>query len=132
MQRILSLTVGVLHRDNFLVVVQVVQKRRKDAPGGIQLIVTHKVGVVALEGVQDQGLVGLRDLEVREAAAVGQVQLGHNRLHGQTRQLGVHLDVDGLVGLDTNNQLVAGNVLEDTRGHVLELDADFGFLLVEG
>ena len=132
LQRILSLTVGVLHRDNLLVVVQVVQERREDAPGGVQLVVTHKVGVVALEGVQDQGLVGLGDLEVGEAAAVSQVQLGHHRLHGQTRQLGVHLDVDGLVGLDTDNQLVAGNVLEDTRGNVLELDADFGLLLVEG
>lgn len=132
LQRILSLTVGVLHRDNLLVVVQVVQERREDAPGGVQLVVTYKVGVVALEGVQDQGLVGLGDLEVGEAAAVSQVQLGHHRLHGQTRQLGVHLDVDGLVGLDTDNQLVAGNVLEDTRGHVLELDADFGLLLVEG
>ena len=132
LQRILSLTVGVLHRDNLLVVVQVVQERREDAPGGVQLVVTYKVGVVALEGVQDQGLVGLGDLEVGEAAAVSQVQLGHHRLHGQTRQLGVHLDVDGLVGLDTDNQLVAGNVLEDTRGNVLELDADFGLLLVEG
>lgn len=108
------------------------QERGEDAPGGVQLIITNEVGVVTLEGIQDQGLIGLRDLEVREAAAVGQVQLGHYRLHGQTRQLRVHLDVDGLVGLDTDDQLVAGNILEDTRSHVLELDANLGLLLVEG
>jgi hypothetical protein len=109
-----------------------VQERGEDAPGGVQLIITNEVGVVTLEGIQDQGLIGLRDLEVREAAAVGQVQLGHYRLHGQTRQLRVHLDVDGLVRLDTDDQLVAGNILEDTRSHVLELDANLGLLLVEG
>lgn len=127
-----SLTVWVLHGDDLLVVVQVVQERGEDAPGGVQLVITHEVGVVALEGVQDQGLVGLGDLEVGEAAAVGQVQLGHHRLHGQTGKLGVHLDVDGLVGLDTDDQLVAGNVLENTRGHILELNADLSLLLVEG
>lgn len=77
------LTVWVLHGDDLLVVVQVVQKRGEDAPAGIQLVVTDKVGVVALEGVQDQRLVSLGDLQVREAATVGQVQLGHHRLHGQ-------------------------------------------------
>lgn len=125
-------TVGVLHGDNLLVVIQVVQERSEDAPAGIQLVVTDKVGVVTLEGIQDQGLVGLGDLEVGEAAAVGQVQLGHHRLHRQTGQLGVHLDVDGLVGLDTDDKLVTGDILEDTGGDVAELDANLGLLLVQG
>jgi len=127
-----SLTIGVFHWDDLLVVVQVVQQRREHAPAGIQLVVTNKVGVIALEGIQDQGLVGLGDLEVGEAAAVGQVQLGHHRLHGQTGQLRVHLNVDGLVGLDTDDQLVTRDILEDTRGDVLELDTDLGLLLVQG
>jgi hypothetical protein len=88
--------------------------------------------VVALEGVQDQGLIGLGDLKVGEAAAVGQVQLGHYRLHGKTRQLGVHLNVNGLVGLHANDELVAGDILEDAGSDVLELNADLGLLLVEG
>lgn len=131
-RRMLYHTVWVLHGDDLLVIVEVVQERSEDAPRGIQLVVAHKVGVVALEGVQDQGLIGLGDLEVREAAAVGQVQLGNHRLHGQTGQLGVHLDINRLVGLNTNDQLVAGDILEDTRGHILELDADLSLLLVEG
>ena len=125
-------TIWVLHGDDLLVVVQIVQQRCEDAPAGVQLVITHKVGVVALEGVQDERLVRLRDLEVREAAAVGQVQLGHHRLHRQTRQLRVHLDVDRLVGLHPDDQLVAGDVLEDAGGDVAELDADFGLLLVQG
>lgn len=126
-----SLTVWVLHGDNLLVVIQIVQKRGENAPAGIQLIVTNEVGVIALEGIQDQRLVSLGDLEVGEAAAVGQVQLGHHRLHGQTGQLGIHLDVDGLVGLHADDQLVTGDVLEDTGGDVAELDPDLRLLLVE-
>lgn len=108
------------------------QKRGEDAPAGVELVVTDEVGVVALEGVQDQGLIGLGDLKVGEAAAVSQVQLGHYRLHGQTGQLGVHLDVNRLVGLHANDELVAGNILEDAGSDVLELNANLGLLLVEG
>jgi hypothetical protein len=131
-KRVDKLTVGVLHGDDLLVVIQVVQEGSEDAPAGIQLVVTNEVGVVALEGIQNQGFVGLGDLEVGEATAVGQVQLGDHRLHGETGQLGVHLDIDGLVGLNTDDKLVTGDVLEDTGSDVLELDADLGLLLVQG
>lgn len=125
-------TVGVFHGDDLLVVIQVVQERGEDPPAGIQLIVTDEVGVVALQSIQDQRLVGFGDLEVGEAAAVGEVELSHNRLHGQARQLGVHLDVHGLVGLDADNELVARDVLENSGGNVTELDTDLGLLLVQG
>jgi hypothetical protein len=125
-------TIWVFHRDDLFVVVEVVQQRGEDSPAGVELIVTDKVGVVALESVKDKGLVGFGDLQVGEAAAVREVQLGHDSLHGKTRKLGVHFDVDGLVGLHSDDKLVSGNVLEDSRGDVLELDTDFGFLLVEG
>lgn len=108
-----KLTVWILHGNDLFVVIQVVQERSEDAPAGIQLIVTNEIGVVALEGIQDQRLVGLGDLEVGEAATVGQVQLGHYCLHGKTGQLGVHLDIDGFVGLHADDQFVTGNILED-------------------
>lgn len=87
--------------------------------------------MVSLQGIQDQRFIGLGDLQVGESAAVGEVELGDDRLHRETRQFRVHLDVNGLVGLDSDDQLVAGNVLEDTRGHISELDADLGLLLIQ-
>lgn len=109
-----QLTIGVFHRDDLLVVVQIVEEGCEDAPAGIELIITDKVGLVALEAIQDQGLIRLRNLEVGESSSVGQVEFGDNGLHAQTRKLGVHLDVDTLVGLDTHDKFVSGNVLKDT------------------
>jgi hypothetical protein len=109
-----------------------VEKRSEDSPTGVKLVVTDKVGVVTLKGIEDERLVGLGDLEVRETTAVGEIQLGNHGLHAQARELRVHLDVHTLVGLNADDKLVAGNVLEDTRGNVLELNADLGLLLVEG
>lgn len=125
-------TIWVFHGDDLLVVVQVMQERSEDAPAGVQLIVTDEIGVVTLEGIQNQGLVCLGNLEVGEATAVGQVQLGHHRLHRQTGQFRVHLNVNRFIGLNPNDELVAGNVLEDARGDVAELDPNFGLLLVQG
>ena len=41
-------TIWVFHRDDLLVVVQVVQKRGEDSPASVKFIVTDEVGVVAL------------------------------------------------------------------------------------
>ena len=127
-----TLTIGVAHRDNLLVVVEVVEERSEDSPTGVELVVTDKVGVVALEGIENEGFVGLGNLQVREAATVGEIQLGNHGLHAQARELRVHLDVHTLVGLDADDKLVAGNVLENARGDILELNADLSLLLVEG
>lgn len=108
------------------------QERAEDLPASIELIVTDKVGVVALESIEDKRFVSLRNLQVREAAAVSKVEFGDNSLHGKARKLGVHLDIDRLVGLDSDNKLVSGDVLEDSRSDILELNTDFGLLLVEG
>ena len=108
------------------------QQRRKDPPAGVELVVAHKVGVVSLERVEDERLVRLGDLEVGEAAAVREVQLRDDGLHAEAGQLRVHLEVDALVGLDADDELVPGDVLEDARGDVLELDADLHLGLVEG
>ena len=125
------LTIGILHRNNLLVVVEVVEERGEDPPAGIKLVVTNEVGVVALEAVEDEGLVGLGDLEVREPPAVGEIQLGNHGLHAKTRKLRVHLHVDTLVGLDADDELISGNILKNTRSDILELHANLGLLLVE-
>jgi hypothetical protein len=127
-----KLTVWVLHGNDLFVVVEVVQERSENSPAGIEFVVTNKVGMVALESIEDKRFVGLGDLQVGEAAAVGKIELGDDSLHRKTRKLGVHLDVNRLVGLHSDNKLVTGNVLKDSRSDILELNTDFSLLLVEG
>jgi len=109
-----------------------VQQRGEDLPAGIELIVTDKVGVVALESIQDQRLVSLGNLKVGESPAVGKIKLGNHSLHAETGQLRVHLDVHGFVGLDAEDELVTWDVLENARGYILELDANLDLGLIEG
>ena len=127
----LELTVRILHGNDLLVVVQVVQKGSEDPPAGIQLVISDKVGMVALQAVKDERLVGLGDLEVREPSPIGKIELGNHRLHAEAGKLRVHLNVDTLVGLNAHNKLIARNVLEDARRNILELDADLSLLLVK-
>ena len=124
-------TIGVLHGNDLLVVVKVVQQGREDSPAGVKLVVANEVAVIALKRIENERLVSLRDFEVRESPPVREVELCDNGLHAQAGKLGVHLDVDTLVGLDTDDQLVTGNVLEDARSDILKLDADLSLLLVE-
>lgn len=124
-------TVRIFHGNDLLVVVKVVQERSEDSPACIKFVVADKVGMVSLQGIQDQGLVGLGDPEVREATAIREVKFRHNRLHGQAGQLRVHLNVHALVGLHANDKLIAGDVLEDARCHVTELDTNLRLLFVE-
>lgn len=49
----------------------------------------------------------------------------------ETRRLGVELEVHGLRGLDTDNELVTGNILEDALSDVFELDTNFDFRFIE-
>lgn len=123
--------VGVLLGYNALVVVDVVQQIGENLPGNVQLVVSHKVGVVALEAVENQRLVGLGDSHVRVSAVVGQIEIGDNVLGGETGQLGVHLHVDRLGGLDSDNQLVSRQVVDDTLGDISELHSDLHLTLVE-
>ncbi len=126
------LTIGVLHRDDLFVVIKVVEQGSEHLPASIKLIVTDEVRVVTLESIQDQRLIRFGDLEVGEAAAVGEIQLSDHGLHGESGKLRVHLDVNRLVRLDSDNQLVARDVLEDAGGYITELNADFGLLLIQG
>ena len=87
--------------------------------------------MVALQCIEDECLVRLWDFEITETASIGKIKFSDRGLHTESRQLGVHLNIDTLVGLDANNKLIAGDVLEDTAGDVLELDSYFGLLLVQ-
>ena len=108
------------------------EERGTHLPSMIELVVAHKVGVVALERVEEERLVRLGDLVVREPPLVRQVHLGRQRAHVQAGRLGVQLEVHGLGGLDAQDELVARDVLEDALRDVLELDAHFHFGLVQG
>lgn len=114
-----------------LLVVDPVEDGGEDLPRNVQLVVTDKVGGITLERVQDEGLVRLGNLDVGEAVLVRHVELDGDGLGDKAGELVVELEVDGLVGLDAEDEFVARNVGEDTRGDVLELHTDLDLGLVE-
>lgn len=87
--------------------------------------------MVSFQSIQNQTFIRLGDLEVGEASPVSQVELCDHGLHRQARQFRVHLEIDRLVGLNADDELISWNVLEDARGHILELNPNLGLLLVE-
>lgn len=87
--------------------------------------------MVALEGVEDEALVRLRDELVGEPPLVRQVHLDRHRVCVQPRRLRVQLEVDGLAGLDADDELVARDILEDALRDVLVLYPDLYLRLVE-
>jgi hypothetical protein len=139
-----------------LLLVNVVEKRSEDLPGDVELIVANKVGVITLDGVEDEGpvrdnyssvglyfatprrgkeenlLVSLGDLEVRESSLVSEIHFGRYSSHRKSRSLRIHLEVDCFSRLDTNDELVAGDLLEDTLSDILVLNTDLSLLFVEG
>lgn len=126
------LTIRILHGDDFRVFVEIMEERAEDPPAGVELVVADEVRVIPLQGVEDQRFVGFRDFDVGETTSVGQVQFRGDCLHAQTGQLRVHLDVDGLVWLDADDELVPRDVLKYARRDVPELDSDLRFLLIQG
>lgn len=87
--------------------------------------------MIPLQRIQNQTLIRFWDLQVAEPSPVREIKFCDNGLHAQPGQFGVHFDVDGFVGLDTDDEFVAGDIFEDSGRDVFELDADFGFLFVE-
>jgi hypothetical protein len=87
--------------------------------------------MVAPERVQDEGLVRLGDLGVHKPPLVRQVHLDRHRARVQTGHLAVKLEVRGFRRLDADDELVAGDVLEDALRDVLELDTDLDFGFVQ-
>lgn len=107
------------------------QQRRKDLPSDVQLVVSHKVGVVSLERIEDERLVRLGDFSLCESLLVGEVKFDGDGTCSESGRFGVHLHVDCFGGLDPEHKLVSGNIVEDALDGVLELDSDFDFTLVE-
>lgn len=91
----------------------------------------YKVRVVTFECVENERLVCLWDLVVREPSLVRQVHVGRQRACVQAGRLGVQLEVHGLGGLDAQNELVARDALEYALRDVLKLDPHFHFGLVQ-
>lgn len=85
-----------------------VGKEKTNLPSSIKLIISNKVGVVALERVQDESLVRLRDGGIGEPPLVGEVELGRDGSGSESGGLGVHLHVNGFGGLDSDDELVSG------------------------
>ena len=124
-------TIGILHRDNLLIIIKIMKEWCEDPPTSVELIVTHKVGMIPLQRIQDEGLIRFRDDQITETPAVSEVELCNCCLHAETREFRVHLDVNTLIGLDTNDEFIAGNVLKYAACDILELDANLGLLLIE-
>jgi hypothetical protein len=98
----------------------------------VELIVAHKVGVIALERVEDERLVRLGDIVFHESPLVRQVHLGWECARVQTRHLAVQLQVHGFGGLNAQDKLVATDVFENTRGDILELHSHFHLGVIQG
>lgn len=87
--------------------------------------------MITLQGIKNKRLVRLWDLGVSEPPLVGEVHLGRHGTSVEPRKLRVHLQVDGLRGLDANDEFVSSNVFEDTLSDILELYANLDFGLVQ-
>lgn len=87
--------------------------------------------MIAFQRIEDESFVSLGDLGFREATFVGQIHLNWHGARYQPGRLCVDLHVDSLRGLDPEHELVASDVVEDTLGDILILDADLHLGLVE-
>ena len=119
-----DLTDRQTRRDPEELTIDPVEDRGKDLPSNVQLVISYEVAVITLESVKDQCLVGLWDLGIGESVLVCQVELSGDGTCLETWNLGVHLHVYGLVGLNSEDKLVTANVVEDTSSDILELNSD--------
>ena len=87
--------------------------------------------MVALERIEDQALVRLGDVLVGKTSLVRQVHLNRYRAGVQTRCLCIQLEIDRFAGLDTDDESVARNILEDTLRHILVLNPDLHLRFVQ-
>lgn len=108
-----------------------VKQRSEDLPGDVQLVITDKVGVVPFESVKDKSLVCLRDFGVGESFLIGEVELDWDRSSCKTGQLCIHFHVNSLGWLNSKDELIAGDVVEDTLCGIFELDPDLHLALVQ-
>mmetsp|Transcript_9038 Transcript_9038/g.25336 ORF Transcript_9038/g.25336 Transcript_9038/m.25336 type:complete len:544 (-) Transcript_9038:129-1760(-) len=121
-----------------VVLLQLLEQRREKRPRGLELVAADEEPLVPVDDVEDEALVGVRELDVVRALVL-QVQLAVVQAHAQPRDLVVDLEVDGLFGLNADHELVGLLVqvaavlpAEDVARHVPELHPDLGQPAVEG
>jgi hypothetical protein len=73
----------------------------------------------------------LRYFGFGESVLVGQIELSGDSTCLESGELGVHLHVDCFVGLDSEDELVSANIVENASFDILELDSDLDLGLVE-
>ncbi|BAS84675.1 Os03g0412850, partial [Oryza sativa Japonica Group] len=88
-----------------LVGLEVGEDGGEDGPGGVELVAADEEAALALDGVEQQALVGVGDLG-GVALGVEQVEVAAVQPHPQPGHLAVDLEVDRLVGLHPQHQLV--------------------------
>eukprot|EP00095_Tigriopus_kingsejongensis_P003318 maker-scaffold612_size124412-snap-gene-0.25 protein:Tk03318 transcript:maker-scaffold612_size124412-snap-gene-0.25-mRNA-1 annotation:"beta- -n-acetylgalactosaminyltransferase bre-4-like" len=113
---------------------ELLEQRGEDSPSLAELVRSYKVGLVADKHVQDELFVRLRESDIGISLGIGQIQLGFLQSEIDAGHLVHHLAVDGLFGLDPENQLIPlGRVGEEPASrHVLELDPQLGLALIQG
>jgi hypothetical protein len=90
-------------------VLQLPEHGREDAPRRVELVAPDEEPALALDGVQQQPLVRVRDLAA-VPLGVEQVEVAAVQPHAQPGHLVVDLEVDRLVGLHPEHQLVGRRV----------------------
>lgn len=88
--------------------------------------------MVSVERIENQRLVSLRNMSIGESSLVGQIHLNGYSTSDETGCLGVDLHVNSLGGLNTEDKLVASNVVENSLGDIFVLDANFYLGFVQG
>ena len=86
--------------------------------------------MITLQRVENQTVVRLGNLGLCEPLLVRQVHLRGDSSGVQSRRLSVEFQVYRFRGLDTDDEFVPGDILEDTLGNIFELNSDLylGFI----
>ena len=90
------------------------QDWRKDLPCNIQLVISYEIRMVALERIENERFVSLGNMRVCESPFIREVHLNGHCARVEARCFCVELQIDGLGGLNTDDELIAGDILEDT------------------
>eukprot|EP00166_Cyanidium_caldarium_P003890 ctg_381.g135 len=125
----------VRHRAVLVALFQLSQCGRELVPGDAQLLAADEERLVAVNDVQQQPLVRIRDIgRLLPGGAVEEVQPRLFQTRGQSGRLAHDAQVDGLVRLHPHHQLVGrqrARQSKDAPGHVLEGDAHLRQPLVQ-
>lgn len=103
----------------------------EDLPSDIQLVITNKVRVIALESIENESFVGLRNVGVRESLLIGEVKFNRNSTRVEPRKLVVHFEVYSFIGLNAHHKLVPRDIGENTLRSIFVLHTNFDFGLVQ-